>query len=121
MYQQDIVGDGISSIQKVIEPQKAPSRNVVKYILIGICALFLFVMLVLPLVVVIANAFRDGWETYKEAVLDEYTIKALQLTLLATVLAVAVNTIFGIFASYLLSKFYFRGRQIIAALIDIPF
>ena len=121
VYQQDIVGDGISSIQKVIEPQKAPSRNVVKYILIGICALFLFVMLVLPLVVVIANAFRDGWETYKEAVLDEYTIKALQLTLLATVLAVAVNTIFGIFASYLLSKFYFRGRQIIAALIDIPF
>ena len=121
MYQQDIVGDGISSIQKVIEPQKTPSRNAVKYILIGICALFLFVMLVLPLVVVIANAFRDGWEIYKEAVLDEYTIKALQLTLLATVLAVAVNTIFGIFASYLLSKFYFRGRQIIAALIDIPF
>lgn len=121
VYQQDIVGDGISSIQKVIEPQKAPSRNAVKYILIGICALFLFVMLVLPLVVVIANAFRDGWEAYKEAVLDEYTIKALQLTLLATVLAVAVNTIFGIFASYLLSKFYFRGRQIIAALIDIPF
>ncbi len=53
--------------------------------------------------------------------LDEYTIKAFRLTLLATVSAVAVNTVFGLFASYLLSKFYFRGRQVLATLIDIPF
>ena len=53
--------------------------------------------------------------------MDEYTIKALQLTLLATVTAVAVNTVFGVFAAFLLSKFYFRGRQALAALIDIPF
>ncbi len=52
---------------------------------------------------------------------DEYTIKALQLTLLAAVTAVAVNTVFGLFASFLLSKYYFRGRRILAALIDIPF
>ena len=43
------------------------------------------------------------------------------LTLLATVSATTVNTIFGIFASYLLSKFYFEGRQFLATLIDIPF
>ena len=48
-------------------------------------------------------------------------MKALQLTLLATVITVLVNTIFGLFASFLLSKFYFRGRQVLAALIDIPF
>ncbi len=53
--------------------------------------------------------------------IDEYTVKALQLTLFAAVAAVTVNTVFGLFASYLLSKFYFRGRQIFAALIDIPF
>lgn len=120
-YQNDIVGDGINSIQKVIEPPGDNSSRIVKYLLIGICALFLFVMLILPLIVVITNALRDGWMAYKKAVLDEYTIKALQLTLLATISAVAVNTIFGIFASYLLSKFYFRGRQVLATLIDIPF
>ena len=32
-----------------------------------------------------------------------------------------VNTIFGIFASLLISKYYFRGRQVLATLIDIPF
>ena len=120
-YQQDIVGDGIYSVQKVIEPPKENSRYVTKYLLIGICVLFLFLMLILPLIVVLTNALRDGWRAYEKAVLDDYTIKALQLTLLATVLAVFVNTIFGIFASFLLSKFYFKGRQVVAALIDIPF
>lgn len=120
-YIKDVVGDGINSIQKVVEPPGYDSGNAVKYVLIGLCTLFLFVMLILPLIVVIANALREGWTAYKNAVLDEYTIKALQLTLLATVSAVAVNTIFGLFASYLLSKFYFAGRQVLAALIDIPF
>ena len=121
IYQQNMVGDGINSIQKVIEPPKYNSGNAVKYILIGLCTLFLFVMLILPLIVVITNALREGWSAYKDAVLDQYTIKALQLTLLATVTAVVVNTVFGLFASFLLSKFYFRGRQVLAALIDIPF
>ena len=117
----DLVGDGIHSIQKVIQPHKAYSRPVIKYILIGVSVLFLAVMLGIPLIVVAVNALSDGWAAYKEAVLDEYTVKALLLTLLATVSAVAVNTVFGVFAAYLLSKFYFKGRQILATLIDIPF
>lgn len=120
-YEQDVTGDGIYSIQKVIEPHKSDGSRVVKYILTAISALFLFVMLVLPLTVVVFNALREGWAAFQNAVLDEYTVKALQLTLLATVSAVAVNTIFGVFASYLLSKYYFRGRQVLATLIDIPF
>lgn len=115
------MGDGINSIQKVLEPADRDSNNIVKYALISICVLFLFVMLVVPLAVVIVNALKDGWTVYRRAVLDEYTIKALQLTLLATAAAVVVNTIFGIFASFLLSKFYFKGRQLLATLIDIPF
>ena len=120
-YQQDIVGDDIHSIRKVIEPHRDGADHAIKYILIGIAAVFLLVMLIMPLTVVLINALRDGWQAYKEAVMDEYTVRALQLTLFATVCAVAVNTIFGVFASYLLSKFYFRGRQVLASLIDIPF
>ena len=115
------MGDSIHSLQKVIRPLETSENSATKYILIGISLLFLFVMLVLPLAAVIYQALREGWNTYVDAVLDEYTIKALQLTLLATVVAVAVNTVFGVFASYLLSKFYFRGRQLLATLIDIPF
>lgn len=120
-YIQDVVGDSIHSIQKVVEPPKDNSSHAIKFVLIGTSVVFLFFMLVLPLAVVVANALREGWDAYLDAVLDEYTIKALQLTLLATVVTVAINTLFGVFASYLLSKFYFRGRQVLATLIDIPF
>lgn len=120
-YEQDVIGDGVQSLQKVIAPHKEEGGRGVKYALIGISAAFLFVMLVLPLAVVISNAVRDGWTAFQEAVMDEYTVKALQLTLLAAISAVTVNTVFGIFASYLLSKYYFRGRQVLASLIDIPF
>lgn len=120
-YEQDIVGDGIHSIQKVIEPHREDSGRGVRYLLIGISAAFLFLMLIFPLIVVLLRALSDGWQAYVEAVSDRYTIKALELTLLATVCAVSVNTIFGVFAAFLLSKFYFRGRQVLATLIDIPF
>ena len=100
---------------------KRNTNPIVKYVLIFVSGLFLFVMLVLPLIVVVVNALKDGWTAYRQSITDIYAIKALGLTLLASVSAVAVNTVFGLFASYLLSKFYFRGRQVLAALIDIPF
>ena len=112
-FEQDITGDGINSIKKVIETHNAASDGAIKYVLIGVCVVFLFVMLVLPLAVVTVNALKEGWTAYREAVSDEYT-------LIAMVTATVVNTIFGIFASYLLSKFYFRGRELLASLIDIP-
>lgn len=120
-YEQDVVGDGINSIQKVIEPHRGENGRAVRYALIGLSVLFLFIMLIMPLIVVVVNALKEGWQAYREAVFDSYTVKALQLTLFATLCAVAVNTIFGVFAAFLLSKFYFRGRQVLAALIDIPF
>lgn len=55
--------------------------RIVKYLLIGISVLFLFVMLVLPLFVVVTEALKKGWEVYIEAVTDSYTIAALMLIL----------------------------------------
>ena len=48
-------------------------------------------------------------------------LNALKVTILATILAVIVNTIFGLVAAWLLTKFTFKGKQILATLIDIPF
>ena len=63
-YEQDVIGDGVQSLQKVIAPHKEEGGRGVKYALIGISAAFLFVMLVLPLAVVISNAVRDGWTAF---------------------------------------------------------
>lgn len=120
-YEQDITGDGIYSLEKVVEARSTEGNCTVKYTLIGISVMFLFIMLVLPLLAVAVNALKEGAAVYRESILDEYTVKAFGLTVLAVITATAVNTVFGIFAAFLLSKFWFRGRQILAALIDIPF
>jgi sulfate transport system permease protein len=99
--------------------KKKPS--VTKIVLITISVIFLVVMLIIPMIAVITYALKDGIETYKNAVFDEYTIKALQLTLFATILAVAINTFFGVFAAWTVTKFQFRGKHFLMTLIDIPF
>ena len=92
-----------------------------KYILIAISVLFIFVMLILPLFSILFSALKEGFAFYIQAVTTEYVRSALLVTLLATVIAVIVNTFFGIMAAWLLTKFSFRGKQVLATLIDIPF
>lgn len=70
-----------------------------------------FVMLVLPLVVVVTQSLSKGWECYVQAVTDEYTLKALALTIEATVAAVVCNTIFGLCAAWAMTRFHFRGKS----------
>ncbi len=94
--------------------------KIVKWLLIGISVLFAFLMLVLPLITVITEALSSGWKMYIEAVTDKYTVKAIQLTLLATVCAVVFNTVFGLFAAWTLTKFRFGGKKLLTTLIDVP-
>ena len=67
-----------------MDEKKKQASGPVKWILIGISVIFLFVMLVLPLVVVVTQALSKGWQCYVQAVTDEYTLKALKLTIGAT-------------------------------------
>lgn len=97
------------------------TTNITKTILLTISIIFIFVMLIVPIFVVISYCFKNGFEAYKKAVLDEYTIKALQLTLLATIVSVFINTIFGVFAAWTITKFNFKGKNLLTTLIDIPF
>ena len=99
---------------------KRNESKLVKYTLIAICLIFVFLFLVLPLYIVFAEAFRDGIEKYREAVTDKYTISAVLLTLEATVFAVVVNTVFGVFASWAITKFNFKGKKFLTTLIDLP-
>ena len=78
-------------------------------------------MLVMPLFEVIYRALKDGLESYGAALTASNTLSALKVTLIATVIAVVVNTIFGVIASWLVTKFDFRGKNVLSTLIDIPF
>ncbi len=96
-------------------------RRRTRHILITVSVLFIVVMLVVPLAAVLVNALSEGWKFYLQAVTTEYVRSALGVTVLATVIAVVVNTFFGICAAWLLTKFSFKGKQVLATLIDIPF
>lgn len=91
-----------------------------KWILISLSAVFLFVLLILPLITVIVNSFKKGIAFYSKAVSDPYAIKAIWLTLEATLWAVLINTVFGLFAAWAVTKFRFHGKKILTTLIDIP-
>ncbi len=95
-------------------------RGMIKWLLIGLCAIFLIVALVLPLVYVIVTALRDGWNEYVAAISDTYAVKSILLTLKVVLITVVVNTVFGLYAAWLITKFTFRGKKIISTLIDLP-
>lgn len=92
----------------------------VKWILIAVSVIFLTVMLILPLIYVMCTAFGEGIGVFIEAVTDPYALKAIGLTLEVTVIAVVVNTVFGIFASWCITRFTFRGKKVVSTLIDLP-
>lgn len=95
--------------------------DITKFLLIAISIVFIIVMLVIPIIASITYALQYGIERYLNAVMDEYTLKALKLTIIATVSAVTVNTFFGLFAAWAITKFQFHGKQLLMTLIDIPF
>lgn len=104
------------------EQQKFEKRKQrTKIILITISVLFMIVMLVLPLFSVITNSLSEGFKFYVSSISTEYVRSALFVTILATLVAVTINTFFGIMAAFLLTKFSFKGKQVLTTLIDIPF
>ena len=97
------------------------NRKIIEYLLIFIAGAFLFLMLILPLILVGVEALSKGWNAYLKALTEPFAIKAFYLTIEATVLAVILNTIFGISSAWLLTKFDFRGKTFLGSLIDLPF
>lgn len=96
-------------------------KGFVPYLLLGLGILFFLIMLVFPLGEVIYRSLKDGFAVYGSAITAKNTLSALKVTLIATVSAVLVNTFFGLCAAWCLTKFDFRGKNILSTLIDIPF
>ncbi|MFO1227367.1 sulfate ABC transporter permease subunit CysW [Roseateles sp.] len=82
---------------------------------------FFALFLLLPLVAVFVEALRKGWATYFEALADPETLSALKLTLIAAVISVPVNLVFGVCTAWAVTKHDFRGKGLLLTLIDLPF
>jgi len=82
---------------------------------------FLALFVVLPVLTVIVEALRKGWNAYFGALSEPDTIAAIRMTLTVAAIAVPLNTIFGVAAAWTVAKFDFRGKALLLTLIDVPF
>ena len=93
----------------------------IKWIIISVSIFFLCLIIGLPVLAVFIEAFRKGFQAYIQNISAEDTLSAIKLTLLVSCIAVPLNVIFGIAASWCITKFEFLGKQFLITLIDLPF
>lgn len=96
--------------------------NVLGRRLLILGAWLVFVLfLLLPLLVVLSEALKQGFGTFFTAIFEADALSALKLTLLAVGISVPLNLLFGVAAAWCVSKYEFRGKSLLVTLIDLPF
>lgn len=102
-------------------PEVNAEPALVRWLLIGTAMAFLLLFLIAPVAVVFTEALKKGLGAYIAAVAEPEALAALRLTLTVTAIVVPVNLAFGLAAAWAITKFQFPGKNLLVALIDLPF
>jgi sulfate transport system permease protein len=115
--------DGFDNPPLARKPMPLPLTEspAARLVLIGIVLAFLGLFLILPLIVVFAEAFREGARTYVAALSEPEALAAIRLTIITALIVVPLNAAFGLAAAWAITKFDFRGKNFLITLIDLPF
>ena len=92
----------------------------IRWVLITIALSYMALFILLPLFLVFATALNKGLAIYWKALSDPDALSAIRLTLLTATIAVPLNVVFGIAASWAIAKFDFPGKNLLISLIDLP-
>ncbi len=92
-----------------------------RVVLVLVALAFLAVCLILPLAAVFTEALRNGIGAYLASFQDPDALAAIRLTLMVAAIAVPLNLVFGIAASWAVAKYEFKGKSLLITLIDLPF
>ncbi|WP_105419788.1 sulfate ABC transporter permease subunit CysW [Neorhizobium sp. T25_27] len=103
------------------KPPRVGDQPLFRRMLIGIVLVIVALLIVAPLVVIGVEAFSKGWAVYRDTIIHPDTLHAIGLTVFAAIVAVPVNTAFGIAAAWSITKFDFWGRRFLLVVIEIPF
>lgn len=96
-------------------------KNWTKRILISVMFLYLAAFILVPLIFIFVKAFEQGSAVYFAAITESDALSAIKLTILVTIITVPLNTVFGIAAAWVITKFQFKGKQLLLSLIELPF
>ncbi|CDZ48354.1 sulfate ABC transporter permease subunit CysW [Neorhizobium galegae] len=103
------------------KPPRVGDQPLFRRMLIGIVLVIVALLIVAPLVVIGVEAFSKGWAVYRDTIIHPDTLHAIGLTVFAAIVAVPVNTAFGVAAAWSITKFDFWGRRFLLVVIEIPF
>ena len=92
-----------------------------RVLLVALAVLIMAGLVVLPLLMVLGAAFGDGFAAWWDALHQPDARDALKLTLLTAAIVIPVNAVFGTLMAWAVTRFEFRGKRALLALIDLPF
>jgi len=104
-----------------LQSDTRPGINWGKWVLIGLGVLFSLLLLVVPLIAIFVEAFAKGAQMVWQNLSDPEMLHAIWLTVLVAAITVPVNLLFGTLLAWLVTRFQFRGRQVLLTLFDLPF
>jgi len=90
-------------------------------LLIGLGVVLTILFILMPVLVIFAQAFSKGADTYIANILHRETVHAIILTVVVTLFVVPVNVLFGVAAAWAITKFEFPGKKLLLTVIEIPF
>jgi sulfate/thiosulfate transport system permease protein len=87
----------------------------------GVAALYLSLIVLIPLAAVVSKAFDNGWDSFWSAATSPEAIAALKLTTITSFIVVAINAVTGTLIAWVLVRDDFRGKSLVNSIIDLPF
>jgi sulfate transport system permease protein len=88
---------------------------------LGYTLFYLTLIVLIPLSAVVTNTVGMGWEAFVSAVTEPRVVATYKLTFGASLLAAAVNVVFGLIFAWVLVRYRFPGKGLVDALVDLPF
>lgn len=113
----------VSRLHASAAPRSAHVRTEptpVRAVLLAIALIYLTLFLFVPLACVFSSALQKGWAVYRQSLASPDALAAMRLTLVTALVAVPLNLVFGVAASWAIAKFDFRGKNLLLTLIDLP-
>lgn len=101
--------------------KRVGDQKLVRRLLIGTVAIIAIFLIAAPLLAILSYAFAEGAGRYFESLLTEDTLHAVKLSVITALIAVPINTLFGIAAAWAIAKFDFPGRRFLTAIIELPY
>ncbi|MBD0414796.1 sulfate ABC transporter permease subunit CysW [Oryzicola mucosus] len=111
----------MSATAKIKRPPRVGDNPLFRTILIAVVLVVTALFIVAPLAVIGFHAFSQGWQLYAATIAHPDTVHAIMLTVVTALIAVPINTAFGVAAAWAITKFDFPGRRLLLVVIEIPF